>query len=49
MERLPEPTGFEFVDFDDYWDWSANWWDRYKSSDFLSTAQEIIARESQWP
>ena len=50
MERLPEPTGFEFVDFDDdYWDWSANWWDRYKSSDFLSTAQEIIRRESQWP
>ena len=49
VERLPEPTGFEFVDFDDYWDWSANWWDRYKSSDFLSTAQEIIARESQWP
>ena len=49
VERLPEPTGFEFVEFDDYWDWSANWWDRYKSSDFLSTAQEIIARESQWP
>ena len=49
LERLPEPTGFEFVSFDDYWDWSANWWDRYKSSDFLSTAQEIIARENQWP
>ena len=49
VERLPEPTGFEFVDFDDYWHWSANWWDRYKSSDFLRTAQEIIARESRWP
>ena len=35
VERLPELYRLlEFVDFDDYWDWSANWWDRYKSSDF---------------